>query len=81
MPASGRRRPLPRPWARWAFRWGAPSAAVALVSVWVVEPDGLVGAIVAAGVALAALLVFVGTMPRRQPQAEQRARRGAGGGE
>ncbi|WP_394426750.1 hypothetical protein [Streptomyces sp. SGAir0957] len=45
------------------------------------EPDSIVGAIVAAGVAMAALLVFVGTMPRRQPQAQQRASRGAGGGE
>lgn len=66
------------PWVRWALRWGAPSAAVALVSVWVLEPASLVGAVIAAGVALTALLVFVGTMPRRQLSAQQRARRGAG---
>ncbi|MFK0121572.1 hypothetical protein [Streptomyces sp. NPDC090994] len=66
------------PWGRWTLRWGVPSAVVALVSVWVLEPASLVGAIIAAGVALGALLVFVGTMPRRQPPAERRARRGAG---
>ncbi|MFC7983265.1 hypothetical protein RMO59_20545 [Streptomyces alfalfae] len=48
------------------------------MSVWVLEPASLVGAIIAAGVALGALLVFVGTMPRRQPPTERRARRGAG---
>ncbi|MFD4609973.1 hypothetical protein ACFWOT_18105 [Streptomyces sp. NPDC058440] len=64
----------PSPWGRWALRWGAPSAAVALVSAWVLEPASVVGAVIAAGVALTALLVFVGTMPRRQ----QPARRGAG---
>ncbi|WEH37963.1 hypothetical protein PZB75_31680 (plasmid) [Streptomyces sp. AM 4-1-1] len=66
------------PWGRWSLRWGLPSAVVALVSVWVLEPASLVGAIIAAGVALGALLVFVGTMPRRQPPTERRARRGAG---
>ncbi|MFD0437195.1 hypothetical protein [Streptomyces chartreusis] len=81
MPVIEGQGPVPRPWARWALRWGAPSAVVALVSVWALEPDSLVGAIVAAGVALTALLVFVGTMPRRQSRAEQRARRGAGEGE
>ena len=80
MPVAERQDPMPCPWARWSLRWGAPSAAVALVSVWAIEPDSLAGAIVAAGVALAALLVFVGTMPRRQSQ-ERRARRDAGGGE
>ncbi|MFF7449982.1 MULTISPECIES: hypothetical protein [unclassified Streptomyces] len=68
----------PSPWVRWALRWGAPSAVVALVSVWVLEPASLVGAVIAAGVALTALLVFVGTMPRRHLPAQQRARRGAG---
>ncbi len=57
----------PSPWGRWSLRWGAPSVVVALVSVWVLEPASLVGAIIVAGVALTALLVFVGTMPRRQP--------------
>ncbi|MFE3166716.1 hypothetical protein [Streptomyces sp. NPDC059224] len=46
--------------------------------MWVLEPASLVGAVIVAGVALTALLVFVGTMPRRQPPAQQRARRGAG---
>ncbi|WP_030381424.1 MULTISPECIES: hypothetical protein [unclassified Streptomyces] len=78
MPVAERQGPVPRPWARWSLRWGAPSAAVALVSVWVIEPGSLVGGIVAVGVALAALLVFAGTMPRRQPQ-ERRARRDAAG--
>lgn len=67
----------PSPWVRWALRWGAPSAVVALVSVWVLDPASLVGAVIAAGVALTALLVFVGTMPR-QPPTQQRARRDAG---
>lgn len=71
----------PSPWGRWALRWGAPSAAVALVSVWVLEPGSVVGAIITAGVALGALLVFVGTMPRRQPPGELPARRDAGGNE
>ncbi|MFD4210464.1 hypothetical protein ACFWRG_31250 [Micromonospora tulbaghiae] len=68
----------PNPWGRWALRWGVPSAVVALGSVWVVEPATRVGAITAAGVALTALLVFVGTMPRRQTPARPRSRRGAG---
>ncbi|WP_331729288.1 hypothetical protein OG592_43625 (plasmid) [Streptomyces avidinii] len=70
-----------RAWARWALRWGVPSAAIALGSVWVVQPDSGVSAIAVAGVALTALLVFVGTMPRRRPPVEPRARRGAGGTE
>ncbi|GAA1334776.1 hypothetical protein GCM10009647_076690 [Streptomyces sanglieri] len=77
MPVIGRK--SPSAWVRWALRWGAPSAAVALVSVWVLEPDSGVGAIAAAGAALAALMVFVGTMPRRQPPGEPRPRRYAGG--
>ncbi|MEU0214702.1 hypothetical protein ABZ281_06070 [Streptomyces sp. NPDC006265] len=68
----------PSPWCRWALRRGTPSAVVALDSVWVLEPASLVGAIIAAGVALGALLVFVSTMPRRQPPAERRARGGSG---
>ncbi|MFE0774846.1 hypothetical protein [Streptomyces sp. NPDC058861] len=80
MPVTEKQGPTPRPWARWSLHWGAPSAVVALVSVWVIEPRSLVGAIAVAGVALAALLVFAGTMPRRQPE-EQRTRRDAGGGE
>lgn len=68
-----------RRWARWALRWGLPSAVVALGSVWVVQPDSGIGAIAVTGVALTALLVFVDTMPRRRPPVEPRARRGAGG--
>ncbi|MFD8731493.1 hypothetical protein [Streptomyces sp. NPDC059611] len=68
----------PNPWSRWALRWGVWSAVVALGSVWVVEPAGRVGAIIAAGVAVTALLVFVATMPRRQPPSRRRARRGTG---
>jgi hypothetical protein len=70
-----------RGWAHWALRWGLPSAAVALGSVWVVEPDSGVGAIVVAGVSLTALLVFAGTMPRRRPPAQPRVRRDAGDSE
>ncbi|MFI1648122.1 hypothetical protein ACH4XT_14455 [Streptomyces avidinii] len=70
-----------REWARWALRWGMPSAAVALGSVWVVQPDSGGGAIAVSGVALTALLVFVGTMPRRRSPVEPQARRGAGGTE
>lgn len=68
----------PNPWGRWALRWGAPSAVVALASVWALEPASPVGGVIAAGMALTALLGFVGTMPRREPPAQQRARRGAG---
>ncbi|GLX22596.1 hypothetical protein [Streptomyces lavendulae] len=75
MPVTRGQGPRSHPWARWALRWGAPNATVALVAVWALEPDSLVGGVIAAGVALAALLVFAGTMPRRQPSAE-RARRG-----
>ncbi|MFI6688466.1 hypothetical protein [Streptomyces sp. NPDC050485] len=75
MPVVGRKNPSP--WVRWALTWGVPSAAVALGSVWVLEPDSGVGAIAAAGAALTALLVFVGTMPRRRVPGEQQARRGA----
>lgn len=58
---------------RWTLRWGAPSAAVALVSVWALEPTGLAGMVIVVGVAPTALVVSVAMMPRRQ-----RARRGAG---
>jgi hypothetical protein len=67
----------PNPWSRWALRRGVPSAVVALGSVWVLEPASLVAAVIAAGVALTALLVFVATMPHRRPPTEQRSRRAA----
>ncbi|MEU7072851.1 hypothetical protein AB0B30_27350 [Streptomyces narbonensis] len=76
MPVAGGK--SPNPWGRWALRRGGPSAVVALGSVWVLEPASLVAAVIAAGVALTALLVFVATMPRRRPLAEQWSRRAAG---
>lgn len=76
MPAAGGK--SPNSWSRWALRWGVWSAVVALGSVWVVEPASLISAIIAAGVAVTALLVFVATMPSRRVPAEQRSRRPSG---
>ncbi|MEU5958148.1 hypothetical protein [Streptomyces sp. NPDC047525] len=60
-----------RAWMRWTLASGLPSSLVALGSVWLYEPDSQAKAIAAAGVGVAALFVFVLTMPH----AAQRARR------
>ncbi|MGW1041075.1 hypothetical protein [Streptomyces sp. NPDC002547] len=49
-------------WAAWAWRFGLPSAAVALGSVWLIP----VATGVVVGVAITALLVFCLTMPSHQ---------------
>lgn len=67
--------PNPRPWRRWAFRLGLPSAALALSSVWMYEPDSRGKAIAAAGLAVTSLLVFTLTMPRRMARRAQSPRR------
>lgn len=59
-------------WRRWTIRFGLPSMVVALSSVWLYEPESLEMGLVAAGVAVAALLVFVLTMPRRAADGARR---------
>jgi hypothetical protein len=53
-------------WTTWAWRFGLPSAAVALGSVWLIEPSTPVAAGVVVGVAITSLFVFCLTMPRHQ---------------
>lgn len=72
MQANRTKSPQRRAWRRWALRSGLPCATAALGSVWVYEPDSEVMGLVAAGVAIAALLAFVLTMPRRAPDAGRR---------
>ena len=58
-------------WRRWALVFGLPSAAVALVAAWVIRPHGTASTVLVVLIALAALAVFVTTMPRRQPVAAE----------
>ncbi|TGB15495.1 hypothetical protein [Streptomyces sp. MZ04] len=74
MEVDGAQSPNRRAWKRWAFFFGSPSAVVALSSVWLFEPDSQAEAIAAAGVGVAALFVFVLTMPRRTAEAARRSR-------
>ncbi|MFD3662689.1 hypothetical protein ACFWVF_19125 [Streptomyces sp. NPDC058659] len=54
-------------WQRWTLVFGLPSAAVALIAAWVIRPHGTTSTVLVILIALAALAVFVTTMPRRQP--------------
>ncbi|MCX4791999.1 hypothetical protein OG369_39820 [Streptomyces sp. NBC_01221] len=63
-----------RAWRRWAVLFGLPGAVVALSSVWLYEPESQGMGLVAAGVAVVALLVFVLTMPHRAPDEGRRPR-------
>jgi hypothetical protein len=71
MQVDGPRGHSARAWRRWALLFGLPSAAVALASVWLYEPHSVGAALEAAGLAVAALLVFTLTMPRRRAAAEE----------
>ncbi|MHC3392273.1 hypothetical protein ACLQ2E_22835 [Streptomyces lavendulocolor] len=65
LPAQGRSQSAR--WQRWAVVFGLPSAAVALIAAWVIRPHGTTSTVLVVLIALAALAVFVTTMPRRQP--------------
>ena len=67
-------------WRRWAFVFGLPSAAVALIAAWVIRPHGTASTVLVVLITLAALAVFVATMPRRQPAAAGHADSGSGTG-
>lgn len=64
-------------WRRWALVFGLPSAAVALIAAWVIRPRGTASSVLVVLIALAALAVFVATMPRRQPAAAEHADAGS----
>ncbi|MEU0108379.1 hypothetical protein ABZ313_23880 [Streptomyces sp. NPDC006251] len=53
-------------WTLWALRYGLPCAAVALGSVWLIEPSTPATTGVVIGLAIAALFVFCLTMPRHR---------------
>ncbi|MFI6112899.1 hypothetical protein [Kitasatospora sp. NPDC051164] len=53
-------------WRRWALVFGLPSAAVALIAAWLIRPHGTASTVLVILIALAALAVFVTTMPRQQ---------------
>lgn len=72
MQVDGPRDPSARAWRRWALLFGLPSAAFALASVWLYEPSSVGAALAAAGLAVAALLAFTLTMPRRGTAAAER---------
>ncbi|MFD7919543.1 hypothetical protein ACFV3R_09995 [Streptomyces sp. NPDC059740] len=74
MQIPGTQRPSRRRWQRWALRFGLPCALVALGSVWLYKPETQARAIAAAGIAVAALIVFVLTMPGRTEERSRRAR-------
>ncbi|MFF2374963.1 hypothetical protein ACFVUW_11330 [Streptomyces xiamenensis] len=59
-------------WRRWAFTFGLPSGAVALIAAWLIRPHSTVSTVLVVLVALAALTVFAATMPRRQSVVAQR---------
>lgn len=67
-------------WRRWAFVFGLPSAAVALIAAWAIRPHGTASTVLVVLIALAALAVFVATMPRRQPAAAEQTDTGASSG-
>lgn len=64
-------------WRRWALVFGLPSAAVALIAAWAIRPRGTASTVLVVLIALAALAVFVATMPRRQPAAAEHADAGS----
>ncbi|MER6116198.1 hypothetical protein [Streptomyces sp. NPDC001743] len=64
-------------WRRWALVFGLPSAAVALVAAWLIHPHSTASSVLVVLIALAALAVFVSTMPRRQPAAAEHADAGS----
>ncbi|MFJ9574522.1 hypothetical protein [Streptomyces bacillaris] len=67
-------------WRRWAFLFGLPSAAVALIAAWLIRPHGTASTVLVVLIALAALAVFVATMPHRQPVVAEGADTGASSG-
>lgn len=67
-------------WRRWAFVFGLPSGAVALIAAWLIRPHGTASTVLVVLIALAALAVFVATMPRRRPAVAKGADTGTSSG-
>nr|BEK71337.1 hypothetical protein KPHV_85640 [Kitasatospora purpeofusca] len=71
------RRPQSNPWLRWAVRYGTPAATTALVLVWLADTGSPGQGALTATLAIAALMVFASTMPRRATRTTERRIRAA----